>query len=238
MKKIPVILLVASAVAFAGLAQAAPKKRTRNLNRIGPYVTAFVGNTSYSGDQSSIEQELLDLLDVTSIPSQNLSASTDDSDIGYAAAFGYRFNRYIATELGLVQYGSLASQATGEFDFPNDNAGFITDKLELAFHVGGPLISVLGILPVNDKLELYARAGYLFASVEREFTEHIEGQGGVSGSARGDSQNLVIGIGANWNFSQVYSMRFEYEKLNDVGQGSRTGTEDLDFLSLGLIVRF
>ena len=37
MKRISLILLTAVAIASAGLADAAPKKRTRNSDRIGPY---------------------------------------------------------------------------------------------------------------------------------------------------------------------------------------------------------
>jgi opacity protein-like surface antigen len=239
MKKIPMIVLVALGLAFAGAAEAAkPKKRTRNQNRVGPYVTALVGMSTYGGDQSNDEQSLIDLIDDANVPFQNEEVGTDDSDIGYQASFGYRFARYIALELGLVQYGELASQLSADVDLPDDTAGFVPARFEYAFKVGGPLISAVGILPLGDKFELYGRVGFLFASVEREFTSRIDGQRGLSYSASGDSQDVVYGVGANFNINQAYAIRAEYQLLDDVGESGRTGTEDLDFISIGMIVRF
>jgi hypothetical protein len=239
MKKIPVIVLVVLGLMFAGMAEAAkPKKRTRNANRVGPYGTVHVGMSTYGGDQSADEQSLLDLFTNAGVPVQNATASTDDSDIGYLASFGYRFNRYIAFELGLAQYGSLESTGHAEVDIPNDGEGFIPANLEYSFDVGGPLISAVGTLPIGEKFEVYARLGFLFASVEREFSSRIGGERGVSGSAKGDAQVPVYGVGLTWNINQVYSIRGEYQLLSDVGQEGRTGTEDLKTLSLGMLMRF
>jgi hypothetical protein len=238
MKNFPVLLLVIFSLAFAGAAEAAKgKRRTRNANRVGPYGTALVGMTSYSGDATNDEADLIDLITGSGFPSQDVSSSTDDSDIGYQAAFGYRFSRYVALELGLSQFGSLSSTATGDID-AGDGSGFVPVKVELAFNVGGPIISGVGILPLNDKIELYARVGFLFASVEREFSSRVDGQRGVGGSARGDDQLPVYAAGLSWNFNQVYSVRAEYQVISDVGDASRTGTEDLKTASVGIIVRF
>src|SRR4051812_1679113 len=112
MKNLSVILLVVLSIACGGLAEAAKKKRTRNANRIGPYGAALVGYTSFSGDPSENEQGLEDILTGTGAPIQNLKSTTQDTDIGYQATFGYRFNRYIAAELGLIQLGNLESKAS------------------------------------------------------------------------------------------------------------------------------
>ena len=236
MKKVTVVLLVAISVAFAGFAEAAkPKKRTRNANRVGPYGVGFVGQSNYTSDQSQNEQDLLDTLINTGNPTQNLSASTEDTDIGYNATFGYRFNRYFAAELGLAQFGSVESTAKGDLDF---GGGFVPTSLKLSFSAGGPMMSVVGFLPLNDKFELFARVGYLFTSSERELTSNVDGESGGFGSAKGDSQDLVLGVGAAFNFNQVYSVRFEYQQLDELGQDDRTGLEDLNVIGLGVVVRF
>jgi opacity protein-like surface antigen len=236
MKRVTVVLLVAISVAFAGFAEAAkPKKRTRNANRIGAYGVGFVGQSNYTSDQSQNEQDLLNTLINTGNPTQNLSASTEDTDIGYNATFGYRFNRYVAAELGLAQFGSVESTAKGDLDF---GGGFVPTSLKLSFSAGGPMMSVVGFLPLNDKFELFARVGYLFTSSERELTSNVDGQSGGFGSAKGDSQDLVLGVGAAFNFNQIYSVRFEYQQLDELGQDERTGLEDLNVLGLGVVVRF
>lgn len=236
MKNVTVVLLVAISVAFAGFAEAAkPKKRTRNANRVGPYGVGFVGQSHYTSDQSQNEQDLLDTLINTGNPTQNLSSSTEDTDIGYNATFGYRFNRYFAAELGLAQFGSVESTAKGDLDF---GTGFVPTSLKLSFSAGGPMLSAVGFLPLNDKFELFARVGYLFTSSERELTSNVDGESGGFGSAKGDSQDLVLGVGAAFNFNQVYSVRLEYQQLDELGQDERTGLEDLNVIGLGVVVRF
>ncbi|MEJ0087371.1 MAG: outer membrane beta-barrel protein [Pseudomonadota bacterium] len=236
MKKFSVIVLVAASLLFAGFAEAAkPKKRTRNANRVGAYGALLIGQARFSGDQSAVEQDLIDFFENRSDPTRNISTSSKTEDIGFQATFGYRFNRYFATELGLVQFGELSSTVRGEVD---QGQGFIPANVKYAFNVGGPLISVVGILPLGEKAEFYARLGYLFASSERELSARVDGQNGGANSAKGDSQEPVYGVGFAWHINQVYSIRAEYQKLDGIGQEDRTGTEDLDVIGLGFVVRF
>jgi hypothetical protein len=235
-KKLSVLLLVVVSFAFAGFAEAAtPKKRTRNANRIGAYGGALIGQSSFSGDQSDNEAGLVDQIVQTGAPFQNLRSETKDSDIGYQATFGYRFNRYFAAELGLAQYGELKSTARADMDF---GGGFVPASLSLTFAAGGPIMSAIGILPLGERFEAYARLGYLFTSSERELSSRVDGQAGSFGSAKGDSQNPVYGLGFAWHINQIYSIRAEFQKLDNLGQENRTGEEDITVAALGLIVRF
>jgi hypothetical protein len=239
MKKIAVIVLVGLGIAFAGASEAAsPKKhRTRNQNRIGPYVAAFVGMTKFTDDQSAAEAQIEDIFNSSSATVTNLKVGTDDSDLSYQANFGYRFHRYIAGELGLVQYGELASRGTADMDFGDGN-GAVPVSLKYSFKVGGPVISVLGILPFGDKFEAYVRAGLIFASTNRELASSVDGHSSVGQTAQGDSQNAVYGIGLGFNINPGYSVRAEYQSLKDVGEKNRNGTEDFNVMSLGVVVRF
>lgn len=237
MKKLSVVLLVASSLAFAALADAAPKKRTRNANRVGPYGMGFIGQSNWTSDQSQNEADLVGTLEDSGADIQNLSTSSEDSDMGYTLAFGYRFNRYLAAELGLAQFGSLESVARADMDFDDGN-GFVPVSLKLSFSAGGPMVSALGILPINDQFEFFGRVGYLFTSSKRELTSRVDGQSGGFGSARGDSQEMVLGVGAAWHFNQVYSARLEYQKLDELGEENVTGLEDLNVIGLGVVVRF
>lgn len=235
MKKLPIIVLATVGIAFAGFADAAtPKKRTRNANRIGPYAGALVGYSSYSSDQSGAEAALEEILEGAGDASQNITSSTEDSDIGYQAFFGYRFYRFFAAELGLAQYGSVESVAKGDVDF---GEGFLPTSVRYTFSAGGPVISAIGILPLGEKFELFARLGYMFTSAEREFGARVDGENAGTGSLRGDSQNAIYGVGFTFNINQVYAIRGEFQDLNSVGNG-QTGEEDLTVVGLGFIVRF
>ncbi|HEX6637135.1 MAG TPA: outer membrane beta-barrel protein [Steroidobacteraceae bacterium] len=235
MKTTSVVLLSVVAIAIAGLADAAPRKRTRNADRIGPYGMGAVGQSSWTSDQSSAEQFLVDSFESVGATIRDLSVSTEDNDLGYNATFGYRFTRNLAVELGLAQFGSVESTGNADLDF---GEGFVPVTLKFAFSAGGPMISALGILPLNDKFEFFGRLGYLFTSSEREFSSRVDGQSSGIGSARGDSQDVVLGAGAAYHFNQAYSARLEFQKLEELGDPDRSGQEDLDVISLGIVVRF
>jgi hypothetical protein len=238
MKNLWVIVLASVSVAYAGYVDAAPKKkRTRSANRIGAYAGVQVGYTKFSADQAAAdEQELENTLEGAGIDSQNITSGTEDTDLGYQATFGYRFHRYFAAEFGLVQFGARESRASGDVDF-DDGDGLVPTTVKYQFSVGGPMISAIGILPLNEKLELFARLGYLLGSVERKFSASIDGHSAGSGSLKGDSQKPVYGLGFAWHINQMYSIRAEYQQLDEIGQ-PRTGQEDLKVMGLGLIVRF
>jgi len=236
MKKISVIVLVVVSLAFAGFAEAAkPRKRTRNANRVGAYGAVLVAQSRYAGDQSETEQDLLDFFAGLQSPTRNSSVSSETENIGYQATFGYRFNRYFAAELGLVQFGELSSTVRGEVD---QGEGFIPANIKYSFNIGGALVSAVGILPLGEKAELYGRLGYLFASTERELSARVDGQNGGTNSAKGDSQVPVFGLGVAYHFNQVYSVRAEFQKIDGVGQENRTGKEDLSVIGIGILIRF
>jgi hypothetical protein len=235
-KKIFIVVLVVFSLLFAGFAEAAKaKKRTRNANRVGPYAGATVNYANYTAAQDDIEADLLIRLANQGAPSQNLTASSKTNGTGYQANFGFRFTRYFAAELALAQYGDLSSTARGELDAGD---GFLPSSMKLSFRVSGPLFSAIGILPINEKFELYGRAAVLFASSERAILFKYDGQTAGAGSGRGDSTELVYGVGFSYNINSVYSITGEYQKLTDVGEVGRTGTESLDVLGLGFKIRF
>ncbi len=233
MKKTVVLLSVLGLV-LAAVAEAAPKKRTRNANRVGPYGVGLVGYSDFSSDTSEEEQILVEALEGQGVPFQDVTASTKTNDVGYQATFGYRFNRYMAAELGLVQIGELSSKGSGDLDF---GEGFVPVDLSLTFSAGGPMFSFIGILPINESFEAYGRLGYLFTSTEREIRSRVDGQSGGFGAAKGDSQDVVYGVGMAYHFNQIYSLRLEYQQYGEIGDDT-TGTEDVSVIGLGLVVRF
>lgn len=236
MKKISVIVLVVVGLMFAAYAEAAkPKRRTRNANRVGPYAGVLISMNDYTGSQTGSEDDISSIFD--GVDATNLSVGTDTKDLGYSAQFGYRFNRYIAAEFALVQYGDLKSTARADIDLDDGN-GPVPASINLSFHAGGPQVSVIGILPVSDKFEFYGRAGVLFASAEREFIIRVDGDTNSFGRAKGESTEVVLGLGAAYHVNQMFSIRAQFEKLDKVGDPHRSGTEDISSASLGLVVRF
>jgi OmpA-OmpF porin, OOP family len=235
-KKISVVLLAVIAVGFAGLADAAPKKRNRNANRVGPYGMGALGYSSWTGDQSAAEDFVVSEFEDNGIPGEDVTLKTEENDVGYNITFGYRFSRYFAAELGLAQFGSV--ETTGRADAETED-GTVPVGIKLGFSAGGPMLSAIGILPLNEKFELFGRLGYLFTSSERELTSRVDGQAGaLFGSIKGDSQDVVLGVGASYNVNQVYSVRLEYQQIDKLGESDTAGEEDVNVISVGMLMRF
>lgn len=234
MKKVSVIVLVIVGLVFSAYAEAAkPKRRTRNANRIGPYAGILIGQDHFTSDQSQSEAELASVFNGLVV--EDFVADTKDSDIGYQAAFGYRFARYVAAEIGLAQYGDLTSTVRANVV---QGAERIPVSVKLNFAVGGPVVSGIGILPLGDHFELYGRAGVLFASSEREITSRVDGEPNAFGSAKGDSTEMVLGLGFAWHVNQMYTIRGEFQKIDEIGDENRSGVEDMTSTTVGLVVRF
>jgi hypothetical protein len=236
MKNIPVMVIVVLGVAFTGLAHADPKKQ-RKQNRVGPYAAIHAGFTEYSGDHDANGQALLDFFTNNGIPYQNVVTHTDDTDLSYQISFGYRFNRYIAAELALCDYGSLVTTTQADVLIPN-SPGYAPSNNKLGFKFAGPLFSVIGILPINNSFELYGRLGYIFASTTRDLNWVVEGAGSIGGSAHSDAQRPVYGVGMNFNLGQVYTIRAEYERITNIGQSQGLFNEDIQAAHLGFAMRF
>jgi len=236
MKMFPVIALVVVGMACGSLAEAAPKKRTAGQNRVGPYLFGMAGMTTYSGSHEEQEQLMRDILTANDLPFENLVSTTDDTDIGYQVGVGYRFSRYFAAEMAFTQFGELTTNASADVDYPQDDAGFVPSELELAFDTGGPVFSAIGILPINERFEVYGRVGLVLASFKRTFTSRVNGQT-LSGSARSDLQKPAYGVGLTWNLNKVYSLRAEYEVINDIGDNG-VDSQDLRIMGVQFSMRF
>ncbi|MGI9309133.1 MAG: outer membrane beta-barrel protein [Gammaproteobacteria bacterium] len=121
----------------------------------------------------------------------------DDSErVGAIKAIGgYRANRWISLEASLV------------------GAGWDGDDLESDVSFGALSASVLGILPVGERVELFARLGGFFGSSE------VEAPGDIFSSSEND-EGVVWGVGAfvNLGSRKQFTIRAEFEQydLDDV----------------------
>jgi len=237
MKMSPTLLFVSLAVLCVGAAGAATPKKppAYNQNRLGAYAVGSIGMTSYTSDQAGTEDFLLDFMTQGS-PAQNLQASTDDSDFGYQAQFGYRFHRFFAAEIGLLKFGDLTTKGSGDIDY-DETGNFEQVDATFKYHPNGLLMSAIGIVPLGTRFEVFGRLGYLFSNVEREIVIKTPTETLLNGSFRDDTTEVLYGLGLVFNINEAYSLRAEYQFADEVGSDS-VGVEDFNFLSLGFQMRF
>ncbi|MDR0779826.1 MAG: outer membrane beta-barrel protein [Pseudomonadales bacterium] len=156
------------------------------------YVLGAVGQTNLDGSA---------LTDDPSITTTGI----DSSDTAWKLQLGYKVNKNFAVEGG---YNGLGSY-TGTVTVIGVNVGM---KAELdAWNA-----AAVGILPLDDAFSLFAKLGVarLSASVKAS----------AAGYSAADSTNATranYGVGVNWDISQAFALRAEYEKFAaDVGMWS------------------
>ena len=185
----------------------------------GWYAGASIGQTLATIDNDRISSGLLGSgLTTTSI-------TDDDRDRGYKLFGGYQLNKYLALEGGyfdLGQFGFVANTLP-------------TGTLSGNIKVRGINLDAVGMLPITDKFSAFARLGVTHARTKGSFA----GTGAVNvldPSPRASDNNLKVGLGMQYAFTDALSVRAEIERyrINDaVGNKG-----DVDLASIGLVYRF
>jgi opacity protein-like surface antigen len=160
--------------------------------------------------------------------------AVDDGELAWSVGIGYRIHRYLAAEVEYVDFGTThidehyAIGILGSFPFPTD--------LDLAFssNVTGPVLSVLGALPVGERLEFFLRGGALFAS--RDYS--TEGNLTFGQSEKFASTVWIAGAGAAWSFNKRWAIRAEYQQTGTLDKTIMSGETELRRASLSALFRF
>jgi OmpA-OmpF porin, OOP family len=169
----------------------------------------------------------LDVLDYES--------SLDDTDMGFGLQIGYRFNSYVAAEVGYVDLGEGLYEANMTV-----TDGFEVAPVEVSARVksSGPTAAVLGMLPLGERFDVHAKAGLLFADTrlrsrvrDVSFAENV-----LHDESRASEAERFFGVGGTWNINDSYSVRFEYQRYLDLGSDD-TGEGDVDLVGLSVVFR-
>lgn len=146
----------------------------------------------------------------------------DDSDEGWKALGGYRFNRNWAVEAAWVELGAARAE-------------LLVDDFEITaeFKVDGYYVAAVGMLPLGEHFDLFAKVGAFEWDVDTGLAfDEIPFFDETTGEA------LLLGAGADLNLSQRFALRAEWERFFEVGDAEVTGETDIDLASIGFVVRF
>lgn len=221
-KKVKVVSAVSAALALTPFL-------TAGAAESGFYIGATVGQS-----QMDVSKDDLDWLVTEILPVVEGESSLDDSDTAFSGLVGYRFGKHIAVEAAYVDLGETRYRASGLLDTGD---GFIDADLDLDIGATGPALSVLGLLPVGQNWDLYARLGVFFADVEAgvSLTDGFES---ASESVSDSGEEFFYGVGAAYNFAQRFAVRAEFTQYKDVGNEESVGEADVNLLSLGVTYTF
>jgi OmpA-OmpF porin, OOP family len=139
----------------------------------------------------------------------------DDTDTAYKLFGGYQVNRYFAWELGYGYLGDVTGTSVfGSFEVTNKALDF----------------SAIIALPINERFAVYGRLGV--------YRSQVELRGAFAGLQGGDhNTSFTWGLGLRFDFGRAVAVRAEWQHYPEIG-GSNAGIDDIDYLSLGLVMRF
>jgi OOP family OmpA-OmpF porin len=151
-----------------------------------------------------------------------VTCSSDDTDTGWKVFIGNQFTKNAAVEFGYLDLGQSKVSVTDGVDTVN-----------VQWEAKGFDVALLGILPVDDKFNFFGRIGMFRWDLDAKLSGTL---GSASTSENG--VDLTYGIGATWDFGKTTSLRFGWDRFNDVGDEDETGESDVDLLSASLVFRF
>jgi len=138
----------------------------------------------------------------------------DNSDV-MQGLVGYKFNKYLALEGSYINFG----------DYGNSLANAETDGYTAALKV---------MLPIADRVELYAKGGQLWYSTDYDV---------VGFSGNDDGEGVFAGAGVAFKVTDRFLINAEYTwydadiNVDSVANGGKTDT-DFNQASIGVEYRF
>lgn len=135
------------------------------------------------------------------------AASCDKNDDAFKFFGGYVFNRNVALELGYADLGDFVADGTETSVRAMDAAALIT-------------------APLSERFAIIGRFG--------AYRSHVESSGVITSGTHNTS--FTWGLGVQFNASRNLGLRAEWQHFPDIGGGG-TLKDDIDFLSLGVVLR-
>lgn len=170
-----------------------------------------------------------------------VNADLDDSDNGWGVHIGYRFNQYVAAEVGYLDLGKFVYTSTMALTIAPAAGGaaqVVNTAIDQRLEASGAFASVIGMYPIGDSFDVHVRGGLLFSDVRNRIGQTVNNDPATFASfeTKDSKEELFGGIGATWNINASYSVRVEYQKFLDVGE-DRTGERDIDLINVSLLFR-
>lgn len=222
---------------FAALCAAQPAL----AEKTGFYVGADVGTMSVDTDKGDLDSYFLDGLASEGLFfDETFSSDLDDSDTTFGLTVGYRFMPYLAVEGQYLDLGEAQYSAAGDLYDPF-NKYLATADISTSINSSGFGLSVLGILPIQEAWEVFARVGMYFGDTEADFSVTLDDGIDAITESMSDSKSeeeFFYGIGGGYTFNETWNIRLEYTIFQDIGDDELTGEADLDRFVVGLNYRF
>jgi hypothetical protein len=161
-----------------------------------------------------------------------ISASAADDAFGWSALLGYRVNRYLAGELTYIDFGSVDVTETYSVSIPLAPTSPLTIKNDFSLSFSGAALSVLGLVPIGEHLDVFARGGVLFVNQEVD-----RGPYSFPNTETHREEVWIAGVGVDWSFARRWGLRLEYQRTADIDANTTAGESRVERFALGVSFR-
>jgi OOP family OmpA-OmpF porin len=197
----------------------------------GWYLVGFGGESSASGlSQGQVDGNLEAIFASVGLDVVDATSTLDDSDTGFGLAGGYQLNDHFAFEFAYVDLGSIGYQATGTV---TDGVDTLPAEAVLGSSADGPVLSVLGILPIGERFSVYGRAGFTLMNAKGTAQVTIDGESSRA-SQSSQKSDPMFGVGLEYELTRHFAIRLSWDRYLDVATENVVGDTDADFYSLSV----
>ncbi len=197
----------------------------------GWYVLGFGGQSSASGlSQGQVDGNLEAIFASVGLEVVDAASTLDDSDTGFGLGGGYQMNDHFAFEFAYVDLGSIGYQAAGTV---TDGVGTFDAEAVLTSSADGPVVSVMGILPIGERFSVHGRVGLSLLNAKGTARLMVDDQS-ARASQSAQKSDPMFGVGVEYDLTRHFAIRLSWDRYLDVATENVAGDTDADLYSLGV----
>jgi OmpA-OmpF porin, OOP family len=208
------VFLAFAALGSATMAQAAD-------DTFAWYAGAGVGRSDVTRPNSWASQNDAALL------TRGTTSSTliDSHDTAWKLFGGYQFNEFIAVEAGYQDLGRFKGTSTVTVPAPASTASGSWDAAAAS-------VAAVATYPLANRFGVLFKAG--LAVTRRNVNVSAPAQNSLNETR----VQPLLGVGVKFDATKTIGIRGEFERFNNVGDGSTTGQSPLNVWSVSALYRF
>lgn len=202
----------------------------------GLYITASAVRTLHTIDSGGLSSAVSTAVQANTDYSLSVaSASLRQSEVTWSAGLGYRPLDFLAVEASYLDLGRLEYQGTGTETSPGAASSSLSTDLKITSK--GPVLALVGILPVVDAVEINARVAAYEGKTTTSYSNLIDGSP-YTGSPSKTSTSLLFGVGAAYVLSGSWLVRLDYVHIDRVHEEFVGARFNVDLATAGLAFMF
>ncbi|MEO7725810.1 MAG: outer membrane beta-barrel protein [Burkholderiales bacterium] len=200
--------------ASTGIASAAPAAAE---------FTNFYGVLSVGRAKNSVQAIAVDNYDLANGFATSTTSASSASNVG-KIQLGYAFGKTFALEGGYNYMGKATFNT-------NTNLGSFNGNRETSLFN----LDMVGKIPLNDRFSVLGRVGGYYWKTESQLPNAATRSTTKIGE---NGFDIKFGAGVQYEFTDRFGMRAEYERFNGIGKSTSTGDSKVNQITVGAVLKF